>query len=197
LAQYARFECGGDLQVMKQLNHCDVNARSVLAGQADKLTGKIVGGHYLLELGLKAGVLGSPSESTLIVDLNRRVLPVVEKQQALRDNIQAIKREMEEIRGMIEQMKSQDQNAAIQQQIKMFIEDFEAQKAIALAMMTDVKALEVERQQLLDETVIIVKQHIHAGVDIRIGSESIPIKRDYGATKISYADGQIKLDPLV
>ena len=197
LAQYARFECGGDLQVMKQLNHCDVNARSVLAGQADKLTGKIIGGHYLLDLGLKAGVLGSPSESTLIVDLNRRVLPVVEKQQALRDNIHAIKREMEEIRGMIEQMKTQEQNLAIQQQIKMFIEDFEAQKAIALAMMTDVKALEVERQQLLDETAIIVKQHIHAGVDIRIGSESIPIKRDYGATKISYADGQIKLDPLV
>lgn len=197
LAQYARFECGGDLQVMKQLNHCDVSARSVLAGQADKLTGKIIGGHYILDLGLKAGFLGSPSESTLIVDLNRRVLPVVEKQQALRDNIQAIKREMEEIRSMIEQMKAQEQSVAIQQQIKMFIEDFEAQKAIALAMMTDVKALEVERQQLLDETAVIVKQHLYAGVDIRIGTESLPIKRDYGATKVSYSEGQIKLDPLV
>lgn len=197
LAQYARFECGGDFQAMKQLNHCEVTARSVLAGQPDKLTGKIIGGHYLLDLGLKAGVLGSPSESTLIVDINRRVLPVVEKQQALRDNIQAIKREMEEIRGMIEQMKAQDQSSAIQQQIKMFIEDFEAQKAIALAMMTDVKALEVERQQLLDETAVIVKQHLHAGVEIRIGHETLPIKRDYGATKISYAEGQIKLDPLI
>ena len=197
LAQYVRFECGGDLQVMKQLNHCDVSARSVLAGQADKLTGKIIGGHYLLDLSLKAGMLGSPSESTLIVDLNRRVLPVVEKQQALRDNIQAIKREMDEIRGMIEQMKSQDQTLAIQQQIKMFIEDFEAQKAIAVAMMADVKALEIERQQLLDETIVMVKQHVYAGVEFHIGTEVLPVKRDYGATKISYADGQIKLDPLI
>jgi len=197
LAQYARFECGGDLQAAKQLNHCNVNARSVLAGQADKLTGKIIGGHYQLDLTLKAGMLGSPSESTLIVDLNRRVLPVVEKQIALRDNIQAIKREMDEIRGMIEQMKAQDQTAAIQMQIKMFIEDFEAQKAIALAMMSDVKALEIERQQLLNETVVMIKQHLYAGVEFRIGTEVLPVKRDYGATKISYAEGQIKLDPLI
>lgn len=197
LAQYARFECGGDLQVMKQLNHCTVNARSVLAGQADKLTGKIIGGHFLLDLGLKTGTLGSPSESSLIVDLNRRAMPVVEKQQTLRDNIQAIKREMEEIRTMIEQMKAQDPSPAISQQITMFIEDFETQKAIALAMMSDVKALEVERQQMLAEASVIVKQHLHAGVDLRIGSETVPVKRDYGATKVSYAEGQIKLDPLV
>lgn len=197
LAQYARFECGGDLQVMKQLNHCTVNARSVLAGQADKLTGKIIGGHFLLDLGLKTGTLGSPSESSLIVDLNRRAMPVVEKQQALRDNIQAIKREMEEIRTMIEQMKAQDPSPALSQQITMFIEDFETQKAIALAMMADVKALEVERQQMLAEASIIVKQHLHAGVDLRIGSETVPVKRDYGATKVSYTEGQIKLDPLV
>ena len=197
LAQYARFECGGDLQVMKQLNHCTVNARSVLAGQADKLTGKIIGGHFLLDLGLKTGTLGSPSESSLIVDLNRRAMPVVEKQQALRDNIQAIKREMEEIRTMIEQMKAQDPSPAISQQITMFIEDFETQKAIALAMMADVKALEVERQQMLADASVIVKQHLHAGVELRIGSETVPVKRDYGATKVSYAEGQIKLDPLV
>ncbi len=169
----------------------------MLAGQADKLTGKIIGGHFLLDLGLKTGTLGSPSESSLIVDLNRRAMPVVEKQQTLRDNIQAIKREMEEIRTMIEQMKAQDPSPAISQQITMFIEDFETQKAIALAMMSDVKALEVERQQMLAEASVIVKQHLHAGVDLRIGSETVPVKRDYGATKVSYAEGQIKLDPLV
>jgi uncharacterized protein (DUF342 family) len=79
----------------------------------------------------------------------------------------------------------------------MFIEDFEAQKAIAVAMMADVKALEIERQQLLDETIVMVKQHVYAGVEFHIGTEVLPVKRDYGATKISYADGQIKLDPLI
>lgn len=197
LAQYARFECQGDLQVTKQLNHCTVSARSVLAGLPDKLTGKIIGGNYQLDLGLKAGMIGSPSESALVVDLNRLVMPIVEKQTALKDNIQAIKREMEEIRSMIEQMKAQDQTTAMVQQISMFMEDYEAQKAIALAMIADVKALEIERQQRLNETLVMVKQHIYAGVEFKIGHEVLPIKRDYGATKVTYTDGQIKLDPLV
>ncbi len=127
LAQYARFECQGDLQVMKQLNHCTVSARSVLAGLPDKLTGKIIGGNFKLDLSLKAGMIGSPSESALVVDLNRLVMPIVEKQTALKDNIQAIKREMEEIRSMIEQMKAQDQTTAMVQQISMLLEDYEAQ----------------------------------------------------------------------
>ncbi len=197
IAQYVRFECGGELQVAKQLNHCSVSAKSVILGQPDKLTGKIVGGDFLLDTSLKAGTLGSPSESALHIDLNRLVMPIVEKQQALLDSIQAIKREMEEIRVMIEQMKLQDQTPAMQQQIQMFVEDFNSQKAIAVAMNADVKALEVERQAILDQCSVIVKQQMFAGVGIKIGAEMLLIKREYGPSKITHVDGKNKLDPLV
>ncbi len=197
LAQYVRFECGGELQVMKQLNHCSVSAKNVIAGQPDKLSGKIIGGDFLLETSLKAGTVGSPSESLLLVDMNRLVMPIIEKQQALRDSIQAIKREMEEIRLMIEQMKAQDQTPAMQQQIQMFVEDFETQKAIAVAMIADVKELEIERQAKLADCVIMVKQQLFAGVEIKIGTETLPVRREFGASKIGLVDGKIKIDPLV
>lgn len=197
LAQYAKIECQGDFIAAKQINHCDVSARSVIAGAEDKLTGKIVGGRFYLDFGLKAGVLGSLSESILTVNLNRRIDAVAEKQQALKENIAMVKQEMEQIRHSVDQMKQQDRTPAVLEQMKYLVEDFEAQKAIALALIEDVKLLEVDRLQKMTEVLVLVKQEMFAGVEFRVGTDVLPVKREYGASKVIFQENRLMIDPWV
>ncbi len=197
LAQYARIECNGDFHATKQINHCDVNARSVISGTEEKLNGKIVGGRFYLDFGLKAGSLGSLSESTLQINLNRRIDPILEKQQALKQNIAMVKHEMEQIRQSLEQMKQQDRSEAAQEQTKYLVDDFEAQKAIALALIEDVKRLEVDRVNKMAEGLVLVKQQMFAGVEFKLGTEILPVKREFGPSKIHQVDARLSIEPWV
>lgn len=197
LAQYARIECKGDFLATKQINHCEVTARSVVAGLEDKLNGKIVGGRFYLDFGLKAGVLGSLSESALQINLNRLIDPIVEKQQALKQNIAMVKQEMEQIRQTLEQMKQQERTEAALEQMKYLVEDFEAQKAIALALIEDVKLLEVDRLQKMAEVLVLVKQEVFAGVEFRLGNDVLPIKREHGPSKIQQQDNRLIIEPWI
>jgi uncharacterized protein len=197
LAQYVKVECEGDFHAVKQINHCNVSARMAVAGPEDKLTGKVVGGHFYLDLGIKCGVLGSPSESSLTLNINRRIDPVAEKQQALRQNVAAVKVEMEQIKASVEQMKKLEKSDATTEHMNAFIEEFEAQKTVALALIEDIKRLEAQRVALMLETAVIVKQQMFGGVDVQVGSEKLPVKREYGASQIKIIEGALKIDPLI
>ena len=169
----------------------------VVAGPEDKLTGKVVGGHFYLDLGIKCGVLGSPSESTLLLNINRRIDPVAEKQQALRQNVAAVKVEMEQIKSSIEQMKKLEKSDAITEHMNAFVEEFEAQKTVALALIEDIKRLEVQRLALMVETAVIVKQQLFGGVEVQVGSEKLPVKREYGPSQVKIIEAVLKIDPLI
>jgi uncharacterized protein (DUF342 family) len=197
LAQYVKIDCSGDFHAAKQINHCHVSARMVVAGTEDKLSGKVVGGHFYLDLGIKCGVLGSPSESTLLLNLNRRIDPVAEKQHALRQNVAAVKAEMEQIKSSIEQMKKLDKSDATSEHINAFVEDFEAQKSVALALIEDIKRLETQRVALMAETAVIVKQQMFGGVEVDVGSERVLVKREYGPSQIKIIEASLKIDPLI
>ena len=197
LAQYAQIDSEGDFHAVKQINHCKVAARMVVAGPEDKLTGKVVGGSFYLDLGIKAGVLGSPSESSLKLNLNRRIDPVVEKQQALRQNVTAIKLEMEQIKQGIDELKKLEKSDATNEHINAFIEEFEAQKTVALALIEDIKRLEQQRLVLMTETAVLVKQQLYAGVEVLVGTERLSTKREHGASQIKIIEAALKLDPLV
>lgn len=197
LAQYARVVCQGDFHAVKQINHCDVEARAVLAGAPDKMQGKVVGGRFYLSSGLKAGSVGSPSESTTRLDLNRAVDPVADKQQALRDNIQTIRQEMEQIRVAVEQLKQAERSEAVLEQIKYLAEDFEAQKTIVRAIQEDIKLLEAERQARLAEVLVLIKQQLFVGTEFLLGQETLTVRRELGPSRLSWQDGKILLEPWV
>jgi uncharacterized protein len=47
------------------------------------------------------------------------------------------------------------------------------------------------------ETAVIVKQQMFGGVDVQVGSEKLPVKREYGASQIKIIEGALKIDPLI
>lgn len=194
-AQYVEITCTGDLKVQKQLNHCQVSARSVLAGPPDKPTGKIVGGNYLLDSALKTGTIGSPSESNLQVDLSRKIRPLMERLLSLRQTSAAIRQEMEEIRRGVDLMRQMEKSESSQLQIQMLAQEFESQKKILLAIQQDIKLLDQQRLELLAEPAVFVKQHVHAGLQVRLADEVYLVKDDHGGSRVFFDGSKLTLEP--
>lgn len=194
-AQYARLVSDGHIHAIKQINHCDVTAKSVLVGKVEKPAGKILGGHFFLEQSLTAGTVGSPSESSLVVDFNRKLTPIFERLQSLRHTAQSIRQDMEEIRRGVETLRQLEKSESTQLQIQMLVQEFDSQKKILMALMQDIKQLEEVKQQHLTTPGLFVRQQLYAGVEVRIGDEVFLVKSEHSGCKIAYDNEHIGMQP--
>lgn len=196
LAQYASIKCTGRLTVSKQLLHCQVEADSVVAGTEEKANGKIVGGRYYLGNGLRCGNLGAPSGSLLQIVLNKQMDPLIEKQNVLRTSLVGLKAEMELVKQHVEQLKQMEKSAAVQEQMKAMVEEFDEHRHIASAFISDIKQLEEQRRQLLLSVCVEVTQHLFTGVEASFGNELLRTKKDYGASRIRLSEQGVIIEPL-
>ena len=105
LAQYARLSSEGNVYINKQIMHCAVAAAKVYAGPEDNPNGKVIGGYFYLDYGIYTGNLGAPSSSNILIELNRLVDPIAQKQDVLRTSISAAKKDMQDIREQLEKLK--------------------------------------------------------------------------------------------
>lgn len=194
-AQYAAVEAGGFFHAIKQLHHCQVNAQSVLVGKADKPSGKVVGGSYLLEKSLTAGAVGAPSESILHVSFNRKIQPVLERLASLRQTVQSIRQEMEEIRRGVETMRQMEKSESAQLQIQILVQEFDSQKKILLALVQDIKQLEQLKNELMLEPALFARQQLFVGVEVRIGEDILLIKQEHTGSKVAFDGAHLVLQP--
>lgn len=197
LAQYARLSCGGNVYINKQMMHCAVSAAKVYAGPEDNPNGKVIGGYFYLDYGIYAGNLGAPSSSNIHIELNRLVDPIAEKQEVLRASISAAKKDMQDIREQLEKLKKIEGNAQIDQRKQELQTEFDEHKTVALALIEDVKQLEVQRRERLDATLIVVRQQLYSAVEVHFGTDLIRSRREYGPSKIHLIDGSPAIEPYM
>lgn len=195
IAQYSAFYCQGEVHVTKYLMHCRVEAESVTAGTTDKLTGKIVGGHFLLGQGLQCGQLGSPSSGVVFVKLNRRLSPLLEHKEALRAQIAPIRVAMEELKQKIEQQKKL-LAGQVDDYLKQLEQEFTDQKLLAKALIDEVKQLEEQRLKILPQLQVKVAQQLFSAVEFQFGKEVLRSRREYGPSLIAVHDGHPAINPL-
>ena len=196
IAQYARLTCDGNVYVNKQMMHCAVAAAKVYAGPEDNPNGKLIGGYFYLDYGIFTGNLGAPSSSNVLVELNRQIDPIAEKQDVLRASITAAKNDMQDIREQLEKLKKIEGNAQIELRRQELQSDFDEHKSVALALIEDVKQLEQQRKEKLAATVIVVRQQLFAAVEVHFGKDLIRSRREYGPSKVLLVDGSPAIEPF-
>lgn len=196
IAQYARLTCDGNVYVNKQMMHCAVAAAKVYAGPEDNPNGKLIGGYFYLDYGIFTGNLGAPSSSNVLVELNRQIDPIAEKQDVLRASITAAKNDMQDIREQLEKLKKIEGNAQIELRRQELQSDFDEHKSVALALIEDVKQLELQRKEKLAATVILVRQQLFAAVEVHFGKDLIRSRREYGPSKVLLVDGSPAIEPF-
>ncbi|MDX1390907.1 MAG: FapA family protein [Rheinheimera sp.] len=197
IAQYARLTSDGNIYVNKQMMHCAVAAAKVYAGPEDNPNGKIIGGYYYLDYGIFTGNLGAPSSSNILIELNRLVDPIAEKQDVLRSSITAAKHDMQEIREQLEKLKKIEGNALMDARKQELQQQFEEHRAVALALIEDVKQLELQRREKLDATQIIVRQQLFSAVEVHFGKDLVRSRREYGPSKILLIDNSPAIEPFI
>ena len=196
LAQYARFSTEGNIYVNKQMMHCAVSAAKVFAGPEDNPNGKVIGGYFYLDYGIYTGNLGAPSSSNILIELNRLVDPIVEKQDVLRTSISAAKADMQLVKEQLEKLKKIEGNAQIDARRQELTAEFEDHRNVALALIEDVKQLEAQRQQRLAEALIVARQQLFSAVEIHFGKDQIRSRREYGPSKVLLIDGSPAIEPF-
>jgi uncharacterized protein len=196
IAQYARLSCDGNVYVNKQLMHCAVAAAKVYAGPEDNPNGKVIGGYFYLDYGIFTGNLGAPSSSNILIELNRMVDPIADKQDVLRSSITAAKNDMQEIREQLEKLKKIEGNSLMDARKQELQQEFEEHRAVAMALIEDVKQLELQRREKLDATQIIVRQQLFSAVEVHFGKDLIRSRREYGPSKILLIDNSPAIEPF-
>ncbi|MBZ9611963.1 DUF342 domain-containing protein [Rheinheimera maricola] len=196
LAQYARLTADGNVYVKKQIMHCAVSAAKVYAGPEDNPNGKVIGGYYYLDYGIYTGNLGAPSSSNIVIELNRMIDPIVEKQEVLRASITAAKNDMQDIREQVEKLKKIKGSPQIDARRQELQLEFEEQKNVAVALIEDVKVLELQRKEKLSQALIIVRQQLFSAVEVRFDKDGIRSRREYGPSKIILVDGSPAIEPF-
>lgn len=196
IAQYCRISCDGNLYVTKQIMHSAVSAARVYGGPEDKPNGKIIGGYFYLDYGISTGNLGAPSSSNITIELNRLIDPIVEKQDVLRASVAAAKADMQQIRDQLEKLKKIEASPQIDARRKELQAEFEEHKSVALALIEDIKALDEQRRDKLNETKIVVCQQLFSAVEVHFGTDHIRSRREYGPSKILLVDGSPAIEPL-
>jgi uncharacterized protein (DUF342 family) len=196
IAQYARLSANGNIYVKKQIMHCAVSAAKVYAGPEDNPNGKVIGGYYYLDYGIHTGNLGAPSSSSIYIELNRLTDPIVEKQEVLRASIAAAKKDMLDIREQLEKLKKIEGNAQIELRRQELQGEFDDNKTVALALIDDVKALEVQRKEKLEQALIVAHQQLFAAVEVHFDKDIIRSRREYGPSKILLVDGSVSIEPF-
>lgn len=195
MAQYSAFHCQGNIYASKYLMHCLVEAHSVLVGTEDKINGKVVGGHYHLAQNLSCGQLGSPSSGVVIIKLNRQFDPLTEQQMLLRTQVTEAKDLLAELK---EQIESQKKLLAgqVDPQMQMFEHEFIQQKKLAKVLLTELRELEVQRQQLLLTLDVKVTQQLFSAVEVQFGQETVRSRREYGPSVVKIVNGHPAIEPL-
>lgn len=196
LAQYARLSSDGNVYINKQIMHCAVAAAKVYAGPEDNPNGKVIGGYFYLDYGIYTGNLGAPSSSNILIELNRLIDPIAEKQDVLRVSIAAAKKDMQDIREQLEKLKKIEGNAQIENRRLELTAEFEEHKSVALALIEDVKQLEVQRQEKLAAAMIVARQQLFSAVEVHFGKDQIRSRREYGPSKILLVDGSPAIEPF-
>ena len=196
IAQYARLSANGNIYVKQQIMHCAVSAAKVYAGPEDNPNGKVIGGYYYLDYGIHTGNLGAPSSSNIYIELNRLTDPIVEKQEVLRASIAAAKKDMLDIREQLEKLKKIEGNAQIELRRQELQGEFDDHKTVALALIDDVKALEVQRKEKLEQALIVAHQQLFAAVEVHFDKDIIRSRREYGPSKILLVDGSVSIEPF-
>lgn len=196
MAQYARFGCGGNLYVNKQLVHSAVEAHSVYAGPEEKPTGKIIGGNFYLDKGVYAGSIGALSISSILIRLNRLTDPIVEKQEVLRASVTGLKHDMEGVKEKIEQFKKLEGSAAIEARLNELTTEFEDYRRTATELIADIRKLEEQRKALLAQAEVIARNELFSAVEVHFDKETIRSRREYGPSKIHLVGVKPEIEPL-
>jgi uncharacterized protein len=195
LAQYAKASCGGNFYINKQMMHCSVSAANVYAGPENNPNGKIIGGDFYLDYAIYTGSLGAASSSHVLVKLNRLVDPIAEQQQALRSQITTIKSQMHQSKEQLETLKKIKGSEKIDLRCLELEQEFSDQRDKAIALIEQVKALEFQRKNIVEQGVIIAKQQLFSAVEVHFGTEQIRTRREYGPSKITLVDSAAIVEP--
>jgi len=194
-AQFVNLIANGDINISNYASHCKLcSSKSLWVGREDRADGKIVTCDILVGTSVSGGTFGSRSGCHMAINFNDSFKGLDQTYKALNERKHLYLAKIRKIKYLLAQLESRDEDCSdkIARLKKTLVRYLEAVDKL-------VKVIEAKNNKLSlhrNDIVVNATQAILAGVEICIEKKHFMCKRDYGPSKITYLDNEIKLAPL-
>ncbi|KMT65451.1 DUF342 domain-containing protein [Catenovulum maritimum] len=184
--QSVNIECGNQVQFYGQILHSRIKANSILGGSEKALGGKIVGGLYQVEQGVKCASLGAIASTNTRIELFLALKDQLARKALLAKHKQAKIEVLEEIKlawqHLREDTENENQNKAdlIEQTIKSYKQQDKELRKFSHAYEQLAKRIETQQNAVYIET----SKNLFSKTQIVMGDVSFTSVEDWGPTKI-------------
>lgn len=176
------------VNVKRQLSHCNVEAKSVVVGQGDRPSGLITGCRFFLCKTLEAGVIGTESDVHTDISMNRTYDIFINKEIELADWIQEMISRLEDVES--------DYNTTLDPDKKHELENALTKLQSKVEKYTGYRnALISKRREYMDSVSVTANSKLYPKVSVVIADHSLITKVEKGPSVIKIEDHEFKVHP--
>ncbi|WP_372765983.1 DUF342 domain-containing protein [Pseudoalteromonas sp.] len=193
--QYVNLFANGDIHVSQFASHCKFCVRGHFwVGKDENPNGKVVSCDILVGKSVSAGSLGSRSGTHMLINFNYSFAGLEQTYKALIERKHLYLAKVRKVKYLIAQLTSRNENCSekLARLKKTLVRYLDAIDKLVIVIEAKNNKLSLHRSDIT----IIATQALLTGVEICIEQKHLVCNRDYGPSKITYLDNEIKLDPL-
>jgi len=196
-SQYSKIESGSEVNINKQLLHCDVTCEGDINVHDEAGSkGTILGGSLCTKGGINTVSLGASAGSKTHIDLIGNYPKLMEDKKQINHTIQS---EQEKLQNLIDAQRKIDglPNSEKKQTLdaRLMLTKEEVKNHIT-ELKTDLDENKGELQDYFEHAKVVTQKEMFNDVFVEIGKDKFRSNRNYGPTKISVKDYKLLAEPF-
>jgi len=196
-SQYSKIESGSEVNINKQLLHCDVTCEGDINVHDEAGSkGTILGGSLCTKGGINTVSLGASAGSKTRIDLIGNYPKLMEDKKQINHTIQS---EQEKLQNLIDAQRKIDglPNSEKKQTLdaRLMLTKEEVKNHIT-ELKTDLDENKGELQDYFEHAKVVTQKEMFNDVFVEIGKDKFRSNRNYGPTKISVKDYKLLAEPF-
>ncbi len=179
-----------NVNVKKQISHCNVEADAMTVGVGDKPRGQITGGRYYLCKMLKAGIIGTESNVHCDVSMNRTYDIFMVKEAELVTWIDTLQERYDKEEAEFNRVMDPEIKRQAEQKMNLIgakIAKYNGHKS----------ALMAKRREYMERVNVELHQRLHPKVTFYVADRVVLIDETKGPSRAHIVDYELIIEPLI
>lgn len=197
-AQYADITCESNIRIENQLMHSIIHVDgSLWVGKEDKPNGKLIGGFIEAGESVHAGIIGATAGSKTIVHFDKRVKQFKERLAEIDGRLQVENTKAKDLHNLIKKLKELPKDASDPNVLAKVHATFKHHSKNAASITREKELADQELQEYMSSVFIEGTEKLYHGVEMHVGDYNERTKREYGPSKMVYAERKVHINPIV
>lgn len=195
--QYSEITCN-ILRIEKQLMHSIIDVNDKLwVGSLDKADGKLIAGYINAVNSVHAGTVGATAGSSTTVTFHKKIQEFKHQINEIDERLKIETNKTQELKLATNKIKALPKGKAPPEMIKKVISTYQYHARRMGEILVEKEIMEAKMQTYMTEVFIEATERIYHGVQLNVGDFNDKTRREYGPTRMVYAERKIHMEPII